>query len=398
MSRGVEPDRFIEGALVHGPRIVAGRLTVRGGRIVDVDLGARAGALQTSTAPVRPGDRIPAPWVVAPGFIDVHIHGSGGASAMDGSPALEQLAGVLAGHGVTSFLPTAVTAPLADLAGFAADVRAARSAQAARKPGALAGARILGANLEGPAIDPAHRGAHDPASIVDPAVLLAAWQADPRPWTEVRIVTLAPERPGGLDLVRYLITKGVIASIGHTGATFEEACAAYAAGARSTTHLFNRMTGLEGRAPGVVGAALIDRRASAELIADAVHVDPTIWPVLWRVLGPRLVLVSDATVAAGLGDGTYRLGGIAVTVANGRATTADGRLAGSTISVADAVSNLVSNGLALPRAVGAATIAPATLLGRPDLGRLKVGAWADLVVLDPAGRVQRTMIGGRWLD
>jgi N-acetylglucosamine-6-phosphate deacetylase len=210
-------------------------------------------------------------------------------------------------------------------------------------------------------------------------------------------VTLAPERPGGLALVSHLAQLGVIASLGHSGATFAEARAAFQAGARSTTHLLNGMTGIAARAPGVAGAALADARASVELIADGVHVDPGLWPVLWRVLGRRLVLVSDATPAAGLGDGTYRLGSLAVSVSDGRALTTAGLLAGSTINVTDGVANLVQAGLSLPRAVGAATVTPATLLGRRDLGRIRIGARADLVVLDPAGRVRRTMIGGEWL-
>ena len=256
---------------------------------------------------------------------------------------------------------------------------------------------ILGASLEGPAIDPAHHGAHDPATIIDPATLLAAWQARPTDWAEVRIVTLAPERPGGLALVRHLAQLRVIASLGHSGATFDEARAAFQAGARSTTHLLNAMTGIGARAPGLAGAALADPRATVELIADGVHVDPGLWPVLWSVLGRRLLLVSDAMPAAGLGDGTYRLGSLAVSVSDGRARTAAGSLAGSTINVGDAVLNLVEAGLSLPRAVAAATVTPATLLGRRDLGRIRVGARADLVVLDPAGRVQRTMIDGEWL-
>jgi N-acetylglucosamine-6-phosphate deacetylase len=401
MASPIGSERRIAGTFVVGDRVAPGEIAISAGRItgwVVGDASTRSDPTASSGRIVR--EAVAAPFVVAPGFIDVHVHGGGGASAMDGLAQLDRLASFLAVRGVTSFLPTSVSAPLPELARFVADVRAARIEQ--EGPGSVtdrrpARARILGASLEGPAIDPAHHGAHDPATIIDPATLLAEWRARPTDWAEVRIVTLAPERPGGLALVRQLAQLRVIASLGHSGATFDEARAAFQAGARSTTHLLNAMTGIGARTPGLAGAALADPRATVELIADGVHVDPGLWPVLWSVLGRRLLLVSDAMPAAGLGDGTYRLGSLAVSVSDGRARTAAGSLAGSTINVGDAVVNLVEAGLSLPRAVAAATVTPATLLGRRDLGRIRVGARADLVVLDPAGRVQRTMIDGEWL-
>ncbi len=412
MAAPQESERRLAGSFVLGDRVVPAEIAISAGRITGLVAGgasagpAARGSASSGSAARGPERRIvreevAAPLVVAPGFIDIHLHGGGGLSAMDGPAQLRGLAGILAGRGVTAFLPTSVSAPLPELAQFAADVRAVRIEQEAPGIGAErrpAQARVLGANLEGPAIDPAHDGAHDPATIIEPAALLAAWQARPADWTEVRIVTLAPERPGGLALVRHLAQLGVIASVGHSGATFDEARAAFQAGARSTTHLLNAMTGIAARAPGVAGAALADPRATVELIADGIHVDPGLWPILWRVLGRRLLLVSDAMPAAGLGDGTYRLGRLAVTVRDGRARTAAGSLAGSTINVAEAVANLVRAGRSLPRAVAAVTLTPATLLGRGDLGRIRIGARADLVVLDPAGRVQRTMIEGEWLS
>jgi N-acetylglucosamine-6-phosphate deacetylase len=420
MASQAGPERRLQGSFVYGSRVVSGAITIRGGRISGLvidpasepagDPGIHpATTRQASPGSAPPGPRpetvredVEAPFVIGPGFIDVHVHGGGGLSAMGGPLELDRLATVLATRGTTAFLPTSVSAPPPELVQFAADVRAARIEQEARRtdPQPLptdSRARILGANLEGPAIDPAHRGAHDPASIVNPGKLLAAWRANPEDWTEVRIVTLAPERPGGLELIGHLAELGIVASVGHTGATFEEARSAFLAGARSTTHLLNAMTGVAARAPGVAGAALAQPGVTVELIADGLHVDPGLWPVLWKVLGRRLLLVSDAMPAAGLGDGTYRLGSMPVSVAGGRATTESGSLAGSTISLADAVVNLVAAGLPLPRAVAAATLTPARLLGRPDLGRIGVGARADLVVLDPAGRVDRTMIDGEWL-
>jgi N-acetylglucosamine-6-phosphate deacetylase len=397
MAAPVESERRLTGSLVIGNRVVPAEIAISGGRITAV-LPGKGPARSAAAA----GETIEAPLVVAPGFIDVHLHGGGGLGAMDGLAALHQLAALLAARGVTAFLPTSVSAPLPELARFAADVQAARDEQegpwaGAAAEGRPAEARILGANLEGPAIDPAHHGAHDPATIIDPTVLLAAFRERPGDWAEVRIVTVAPERPGGTALVRHLAKHGVIASVGHSGATFAQAQAAFQAGARSTTHFLNGMTGIAARALGVAGAALADPRATVELIADGVHVDPGLWPILWKVLGRRLLLVSDAMPAAGLGDGTYRLGSLTVSVSDGQARTAAGSLAGSTINVTDGVANLVAAGLSLPRAVAASTITPATLLGRRDLGRIQVGARADLVVLDPAGHVQRTMIGGEWL-
>jgi len=397
MAATLESERHLAGSFVLGDRVVAAEVAISGGRITAVLPGAAA-----ARSPLVGHEAVEAPLVVAPGFIDVHLHGGGGLSAMDGPADLHRLAALLAARGVTAFLPTSVSAPLPELVRFAAGVRAARLEQEGPRLGTVperrpAEARILGANLEGPAIDPAHHGAHDPASIIDPAALLAAWRTRPSDWTEVRIVTFAPERPGGLELLIHLAQHGVIASLGHSGATFAQAQAAFQAGARSTTHLLNGMTGIGARAPGVAGAALADPRAAVELIADGLHVDRGLWPILWKVLGRRLLLVSDAMPAAGLGDGTYRLGSLAVSVSDGQARTTDGSLAGSTINVTDAVANLVEAGLSLPRAVAAATITPATLLGRRDLGRIRVGARADLVVLDPAGRVQRAMVDGQWL-
>ena len=420
MASLVEPERRLEGSFIHGPRVVPGAITIRGGRISGLVIDpasdpagdpaihpaarqqASPGAASTGARPDISREEVAASFVLSPGFIDVHVHGGGGQSAMGGPEELDRLAAFLAVRGITAFLPTSVSAPLPDLAQFAADVHAARIAQEAHRTDpqprpTLARARILGANLEGPAIDPGHRGAHDAASIIDPAKLLAAWRANPGDWTEVQSVTLAPERPGGLELIGHLAALGIVVSVGHTGATFDEARAAFLAGARSTTHLLNAMTGVAARAPGVVGAALAQPGVTAELIADGLHVDPGLWPILWKVLGQRLLLVSDAMPAAGLGDGRYRLGSMAVSVAGGRATTESGSLAGSTISLADAVVNLVAAGLPLPRAIAAATLTPARLLGRPDLGRFRVGARADLVVLDRAGRVERTMIDGEWL-
>jgi N-acetylglucosamine-6-phosphate deacetylase len=381
----------LRGRLVVADPPPIGRLTVADGRILHVKLDDQG------PADLDVGERL-----ILPGFVDVHVHGAGGAGAMDGPAAIGRMGAVLARHGVTAFLPTAVSAPIERLAAFVAEVGEARR-EAERTPAGGASkptprAEILGANLEGPALDPGHRGAHNPAVLVDPAVLLAAWQSAPERWAGVRVVTLAPERPGGMDLLAGLVAAGVVASIGHTGASFEEAWAAYDAGAASTTHLFNAMTGLHHRAPGVVGAALLHQRPAVELIADGVHVVAPLWPLLWRVAGERLLVVSDALPAAGVGDGTLDLGGLQVTVRGPRATLADGTIAGSVTLLDGAWKNLLAAGIPPWAASRALSETPARLLGLNDRGTLAPGARADLVVSSPQGDVERVMIGGLWVD
>jgi N-acetylglucosamine-6-phosphate deacetylase len=233
---------------------------------------------------------------------------------------------------------------------------------------------------------------------VDPAVVVAAFTRDPAAWEAVKVVTVAPERPGGLDLVRLLASRGIVASIGHSGASYAQAVAAYDAGARSTTHLFNAMTGLTHRGPGLALAALLDRRPAVELIADGLHVDATMWPLVRRLAGGRVVLVSDALPDAGLaGDRTFSLGGLEVGVRDGRATLADGTLAGSMILLADAVVRYVAHGASLAETVAAASTRPARLVGARRKGRLVKGADADLVALRPDGSVARVWLRGREL-
>lgn len=368
-----------------------GRAVIGPGVRADVVVGIVDGRLHGGVA--SRGERLEEDLVLAPGFLDIHIHGAGGASVMDGPEAIRHVARTLAGRGVTSFLPTAVSAPLERLAAFVRDVA---TVMANPDP---AGAAILGANLEGPALDPAHAGAHDPAVLVDPTVVAAAFRHDPASWAAVRVVTLAPERPGGLDLVRLLAARGIVASVGHSGASFRQAIAAYDAGARSTTHLFNAMTGLAHRAPGVALAALLDPRPAVELIADGLHVDAALWPLVRRLVGGRLVLVSDALPGAGLvGDQAFRLGELEVMVHDGRATLADGTLAGSIALLADGVIRFVGPGGTLAQTVAAASTGPARLLGARRKGRIARGADADLVALRENGSVARVWLRGRELD
>ena len=367
----------ISGRLVLDDRVAPGRLTLEGGRIAAVALDEGAGA--TADGPY-----------VAPGFVDVHVHGWGGHDAMGDGEALDGMARRLLRRGVTSFLPTAVTAPLDVLSGFADRVRAWSPDTPAD------GAEPLGFNLEGPFLAASRRGAHDQAHLLIPAdVPRAALE----PLVDgLRLITVAPELPGATALIGWLRDRGVAVSVGHSAATVEQARAGYAAGASSTTHLFNAMTGVDHRAPGVALAALLDDDAFVELIADGLHVDPAVWPLITRLKpADRLLLVSDAVALAGTGDGRGWIGGLECEVVDGRVTLiGTTTLAGSAIALDSAVRNLVASGVALPAAIAAASRNPLMLLGISDRGRLAVGQRADLVELDPALRVRRVMRDGTW--
>jgi N-acetylglucosamine-6-phosphate deacetylase len=369
---------MVAGRLVLEDRIAAGRLTVEDGSIAAVELDEAYDA--------GGGD---APFI-APGFVDVHVHGWGGHDAMGDAAALDGMSRRLLRRGVTSFLPTAVTAPLDDLVAFADRVRSWRPAAPAD------GAEPLGFNLEGPFLADGRRGAHDPASLLAPDD--APPETLERLADGLRVMTVAPELPGAIELIAWLDERGVAASVGHSAASFEQARAAFEAGARSTTHLFNAMTGIDHRAPGVALAALLDDAAYVELIADGIHVVSSVWPLITRFKAPdRLLLVSDAVAIAGTGEGHGRIGSLEVEVVGGRVVLAGSTtLAGSAIALDDAVRNLVAAGIGLPDAVAAASRNPLGLLGVTDRGRLAVGQRADLVEFDAGLAVRRVMRGGAW--
>jgi N-acetylglucosamine-6-phosphate deacetylase len=302
------------------------------------------------------------------------------------------MAQALLAHGVTSFLPTAVTAPLADLTEFADRIRAWIPAA----PGN--GAEPLGFNLEGPFLAEARRGAHDPTFLRDPADVD---DAAIEPLLDgLRLITIAPERPGALELIARLRSRGVSVSMGHSAATFVQARAGFGAGGTTTTHLFNAMTGVEHRAPGLAVAALLDDAAYVELIADGEHVDPAIWELIRRLKpADRLMLVSDALSLAGTGDGRMFVGTLEVEVVGGRVTLAGTTtLAGSVIALDTAVRNLVASGASLPYAIAAASRNPLAMLGVTDRGRIAVGQPADLVELDSALQVRRVLRSGEWIE
>lgn len=370
-------ERSAVGRLILDDRVAHGRIAIEGGWIVDVAVDGQA-------ATDRP--------YLAPGFADVHVHGWGGHDAMGDRAALDGMARALLRRGVTSFLPTAVTAPLDELGRFADRVRAWLPVAPAD------GAEPLGFNLEGPFLADARRGAHDPTALREPEDVPRGKLEPLTPG--LRLITVAPELPGALELVAWLRERGVRISVGHSAATLEQARAAYAAGATSTTHLFNAMTGVDHRAPGVAVAALLDDDVYVELIADGIHVVPALWPFVTR-LKPvdRLLLVSDAIALAGTGARRGRIGGLEVEVVGSRVTLAGtSTLAGSVLALDEAVRNLVAAGVPLPAAVAAASRNPLTMLGITDRGRIAPGQRADLVELDADLRVRRVMRAGVWLD
>lgn len=334
---------------------------------------------------------------ICPGFIDVHVHGGGGADAMDGDlAALETMARSHARHGTTGMLATTMTGPHSEL------VRAARVVGEAAARGPDGGARILGLHLEGPYVNPRRAGAQNPAHMrpVVVAELDELYEAAAGFW---RLITLAPELPGGLEAIRHLTAKGVKVSLGHTEADYGTAMRAKAAGAVSVTHTFNAMNGLHHREPGLLGAALGDEHFWAELIADGLHVHPAVMALAYKLKGPaKLVLVTDSMRAQGLGDGRYMLGDLSVVVGRGEARLASddgepGALAGSVLTMDVAVRTMVQRaGVPVPDAVRMASSNPAALLGlQESKGSLTKGKDADIAVLDADLGAVMTAVEGR---
>ena len=323
---------------------------------------------------------------VGPGFIDMHIHGLSGADAADATPeALLTMSGALPRYGVTAFLPTILSGPWPHIKRALETIRVAK---ATRAPGAV----ILGSHLEGPFLSPARAGAHPSSALRPPDFSLLREYID-----VLRVVTLAPELPGGADFLEAAreFTELILA-IGHSNADFSQAEEAIRLGIRHAVHIFNAMPPLHHREPGLVGAILTNQ-LSAELIADNIHVHPGLYKVLLRSLGAdRLVLVSDAMRGAGLGDGIYKLGGQQVTVDNGAARLDCGQLAGSVLTLNQAVRNFHrSTGVTLPQAIALASRNPAQLLGLSGKGSIQKGMDADIVIFDEDMTIAATFVGGR---
>jgi N-acetylglucosamine-6-phosphate deacetylase len=365
----------VRGRLVLENAIVPGEIRIEDGVIAAIEPDETAGG-----GPL-----------VAPGFVDVHVHGWGGHSAMGEPRALDGMARALLRQGVTSFLPTAWTEPIESLVAFADRVRD-------WLPSAPTdGAAPLGFNLEGPFLSEPKKGAHDQAHLRVPADVPLD-RVEPL-LDGLRLITIAPELPGALDLIRTVVARGARVSLGHSAATVAEARAGYAAGATSTTHLFNAMSGVDHHHPGLAVAALTEDAAYVELIADGNHVDPSLLPIITRTkpVG-RLMLVSDALSLAGTGASRARVGGVEVEILGGRVVLAGtSTLAGCVIALDTAVRNLVRSGIPIPDAVAAASANPAAMLGVTDRGRIAVGQCADLVELDDGFHVRRVLHAGGWV-
>ncbi len=338
-------------------------------------------------------------WVL-PGFVDMHVHGGGGASFTSGSAGDARRAVEFhRGHGTTSVVASLVTAPLAEL-----------ETQAAMLSGLAAEGVIAGLHLEGPFLSAARCGAQDPRHMIAPDVAvferLRAAAAG-----HLKVITIAPELPGATEVIKAAARAGLTVAVGHTDATAAMASAAVDAGATHATHLFNGMRPLHHREPGAVGALLDQDEVTCEVIADGVHLHDTIVRLVARAIGPgRLVLITDAMAAAGMPDGSYRLGSMRVDVAGGVARLAGdtqrapnagrpGAIAGSTATMATVFRRAVAAGLPVTDAATATSTTPARVLGLDDrIGALRAGRYADLVVLDEELRLRAVMRRGQWLS
>jgi N-acetylglucosamine-6-phosphate deacetylase len=333
--------------------------------------------------------------IVVPGFVDVHIHGAGGHDVMEGTrAALEIIAATVAAHGTTSMVATTVTASeketLESVAGIARFIL--DSSQYATRE---LSAEILGIHFEGPFISPARRGVHPAKWIASPSTqLLQQFLAEARGTGQ--ILTLAPELPGALELIEAARRAGLVVSLGHTDATYEQAQAAIEAGATHAAHVYNAMRPFSHRGTGVIGAVLTSPKVSAELIADGVHVDETAMRMLVELKTPeRVILVSDGISATGMPDGKYQLGLFEVRVSGGVARNAEGKLAGSTLTLDRALRKIVSLGVPLASAIPMLTANPARQIGLGTRkGVLTPGADADLVFLDDKLEVSGVMTRG----
>lgn len=368
--------------LLAAPRVLGsdgvlepGWLRVDGERIAEVGAGSRP-------------DAEPLDGLLAPGFVDIHVHGGGGASYTSGDDAGARAAAAFhLRHGTTTTLASLVTARPAELLATVPVLAALVD------EGVLAGV-----HLEGPFLASARCGAHDPALLLEPSAELLDELLHAGRGT-IRMVTLAPELPGGLELVKRLVDAGVVAAIGHSDAGFDAARQAFAAGAAVATHLYNGMPPMHHREPGVVGAALATDGVVVELINDGVHLHPGVVAGTFAQVGSgRVALVTDAMAAAGMGDGEYELGGQQVRVSGGVArVVSTSSIAGSTLTMDAAVRAAVAAGVSTVDALRAATATPARALGLSDVGVLAPGLQADLVLLDDDLSVRRVMHRGRWV-
>ena len=355
---------------------VRGKLNIVDGRIAGIE-----------GAPISEGQaRVSGEPLILPGFIDLHVHGGGGFDTMEGGNAVAEIAKIHARHGTTSMLATTMTAPMGDIS------KAMAALADACYTHRVGGAHVMGVHLEGPYINPGALGAQPdfarPASVDEIKALHAI--------APIRLITMAPELPGNLDLIAPLRAAGFHVQIGHSAGSYDDGVAALQRGATGFTHLFNAMSKFHHRAPGIAGAALAHAEF-AEIIPDLLHVHPGAIRAALRAI-PCLYCVTDSTAAAGMPDGDYNLGSHRVTKCLGGVRLADGTLAGSTLTMDQALRNLVGLGLSLDDASRRTSTNAADFLGLADRGRLLVGARADVVVLNPDLQLTQVIVEGDSID
>ncbi len=325
--------------------------------------------------------------LVAPGLVDIHIHGYVGEDTCDGDPeGLERMARAIVANGVTSFCPTTMTVAKSQIEAAFDSARTLKAAEGYH------GANVLGINCEGPFINPSKKGAQAEEHILPPDGKFIVDNAD-----IIKLVTIAPEMPGALEAIKYITeNSSVLVSTGHTGATFEEANAGIEAGVRHTTHLFNAMTPLMHRNPGVVGSALTHDEVSCEMICDTFHVNKGLFSLVAKVKGDKLCLITDCMRAGGMPDGKYDLGGQDVYVKGIQCLLEDGTIAGSVLRLNRAVQNVYENtNIGLAKAFACASLNPATAIHEESRkGSLEVGKDADIIIIDTNFNVIKTFIGG----
>lgn len=334
--------------------------------------------------------------IIAPGFVDIHMHGGAGLDVMLAAEAdLPRLGRFLAQHGVTGYFPTTVAAPLDVTCAALERLANAIEASGADNHGKDAQARPLGIHLEGPFLSHARRGVHPPENLALPTVTLfeRLWQAARG---HVRMLTIAPELPGAPEVIAEAARRNVCVSIGHSDADLKAAQAGVRAGARHATHTFNAMRPLDHREPGILAEVLTDNRISADIIVDGIHVAPSVVKIFLKTKGiENSVLITDATAATGMPEGRYQLGPMLVDVKDGMCTI-DGKLAGSVLTMDRAVRNVMEFGnWSLQNAVRAATFNASRAAGLTRRGALATGTEADFVVLSATGEVQNTIVHGR---
>jgi len=350
----------VEAALVEG-EFVRGDVDVDGGLVTAVGLATTA----------RGG-------VAVPGFVDLQVNGYAGVDFLAASRADYERAGeALLEGGVTAYQPTFITAPEETLVAALREVPDTP--------------QVIGAHVEGPFLSPERLGTHPAVDRREPDLELLRRLLDAGRITQF---TLAPERPGAEALIAELLERGIVVAAGHTNATAEEAHTAFDLGVSTVVHLFNAMRPFRSRDPGIAGVALTRPDVSVQMIVDGHHLSDETVRLIWAAAAGRAALVTDAMAGAGLAAGSYQLGAVAVEVADGVPMRGDGVFAGTVLTMHDAVRNLHALGVPLSAAVGAATVVPARIIGRPDLGVLEPGARADIVVLDDRLDIARVIAGG----